>query len=102
MSVYHIRQLVVQEVFPTKSAFPGKQQNCFSFVFTVLPKNIKIKSPLKCKVVCTRVVKPSGLSTALSSYNRSITGSSLDGARFTHHLFFYNFELEYCLPAFHC
>ena len=85
ISVYHhIRQLVVQEFFLTRSGFPVKQQKiAFYFVFTLLPKHIK--SLLKCKSVCGRVVKPSSLSTALSSYNCSITGSSLDSARFTHH-----------------
>ena len=88
MSVYHhIRQLVVKEFFSTRSDFPGKRQKSFSFGFTVLPKHIKIKSPLKYDSVCGRVVKPSGLSSALSSYYRSTTGSSLDGARFTHHFF---------------
>ena len=102
MSVYHhIRQLVVQEFFPTRSAFPGKRQKLVFFCFHRVTKLIKIKSPLKYKSVCGRVVKPSGFSTALSSCNRFITGSCLDGAPFTHH-FFYNFELEYCLPAFHC
>ena len=74
----------------------------FSFLFTVLPKHIKIQSPLKYTSICGRVVKLSGLSTALSSHDRSIRGSSLDGARFTHHFFFCNFELVYCLLAFHC
>ena len=81
--------------------FLENDKNWFSFVFTVLPKHIKINSLLKYKSVCGGVVKPSGLSTALSSYNRSTRGSSLDGARFTHQIF-YTFELEYCLPAFHC
>ena len=102
MSVYHhIRQSVVKGFFQQGVIFLENDKNWFYFVFTVLPKRIKIKSPLKYKSVCGRVVKPSGLSTALSSFNRSIRGSSLDGARFTHH-FFCNFELEYCLPAFHC
>ena len=40
MSVYHhIRQLVVEEFFSKND------KNWFSFVFTVLPKHIKIKSP---------------------------------------------------------
>ena len=95
MSVYHhIKQSMVQEFFQTRSDFLGKRQKLvwFSFVFTVLPKHIKIKLSLKYKSMCGRVVKPSGLSTALSSYNRSISGSSLDSVRFTHHVFFYNFE----------
>ena len=88
MSVhYHIKQLVIKGFFPTRFDFPGKRQKLVFFCFTVLPKHIKIKSPLKYKSVCGRVVKPSGLSTAISSYNRSITGSSLDCARFTHHFF---------------
>ena len=34
MSVYyHIRQLVVQEFFPTRSDFPGKRQNLGLFLF---------------------------------------------------------------------
>ena len=87
MSVYHhIRQLVVKEFFPQGMIFLEHDKNWFSFVFTVLPKHIKIKSPLKYDSVCGRAVKPSGLSSALSYY-RSITGSSLDGARFTHHFF---------------
>ena len=73
--------------------FLENDKNWFSFVFTVLPKHIKIKSPLKYDSVCGRVVKPSGLSSALSSYYRSITGSSLDGAQFTHHFFSCDFEL---------
>ena len=52
--------------------FLENDKNWFSFVFTVLPKHIKIRSPFKYMSVCGRVVKPSGLSTALSSYNRSI------------------------------
>ena len=49
MSVYHhIRQLVVQEFFLTRSDFPGKRQKLILFVF---------------KSVCGRVVKPSGLNT---------------------------------------
>ena len=88
MSVYHhIRRLVLQELFQQGPIFLENDKNWFSFVFTVLPKHIKIKSPLKYKSVCGRVVKPSGLSTALSSYNRSITGSSLDGPQFTNHFF---------------
>ena len=88
MSVYHhIRQLVVQEFFPTRSDFPGKQQKLIFFRFHRVNKTHQVKPPLKYKSVCDRVVKPSGLSTALSSYNRSITGSSLDGARFTRHFF---------------
>ena len=67
--------------------FLENDKNWFSFVFTVLPKHIKIKSPLKYDSVCGRVVKPSGLSSTLSSYYRSITGLSLDGARFTHNFF---------------
>ena len=63
--------------------FLENDKNWFSFVFTVLPKHIKIKSPLKYDSVCGRAVKPSGLSSALSSFYRSITGSSLNGARFT-------------------
>ena len=67
--------------------FLENDKNWFSFVFTVLPKHIQIKSPLKYDSVCGRVVKPLGLSSALSSYYRSITGSNLDGTRFTHHFF---------------
>ena len=48
MSVHrHIRQLVVQQFFLKRSDFPGKPQNWFSFVYSVLLKHIKIKSPLK-------------------------------------------------------
>ena len=96
MSVYHhIRQLVAQKFFFQQSLiFLENDKNWFSYVFTMLPKHIKIKSSLKYKSVCGRVVKPSGLSTTLTSYNRSIRGSSLDGARFTHHFFVYNFELS--------
>ena len=72
MSVYHhIRQLQVQEFFPTRSDFPGKRQKLVFFCFIVLPRRNKIKSPIKYKSVCSRVVKPSGLSTALSAHNRS-------------------------------
>ena len=74
MSVYHcIRQLVVKEFFPTRSDFPGKRQKLLFFCFHGVTKTHQDKS------VFGPVVKPSGLSTALSSYNRSITGSSLDG-----------------------
>ena len=94
MSVYHqIRQLVVKEFFPTRYDFLENDKNWFSFVFTMLPKHIKIKSPLKYDSVCGRVVKPSDLSPALSSYYRSITGSSLDGPRSTHHFCPCDFEI---------
>ena len=96
MIVYHhTRQLVVQEFFPERSDFPGKQQNWISSVFTVLPKHVKIKSLLKYKSVCGRV----GLSPALIS-NRPNIRPSLNGACFTYH-FFFNFELVYFLSAFH-
>ena len=94
MSVYHhIRQLVVKELFQQGLIFLENDKNWFSFVFTVLPKHIKIKSPFNYDSVCSRVVKPLGLSSTLSSYYRSITSSSLDGARFTHHFFPCDFEL---------
>ena len=102
MSVYHhIKQLVAKGFFPTRSDFPGKRQK---LVFSCFHRVIKTHQDkiAAYKSVCGRVVKPSGLRTALSPYNRFITGSSLDSARFTHQFFFYNFELEYCLPAFHC
>ena len=86
MSVYHhIRQLVVKELFKQGLIFLENNKNWFSFVFTVLQNT---SSTLKYDSVCGRVVKPSGLSFALSSYYHSITGSSLDGARFTHHYYF--------------
>ena len=49
MSVYHhIRQLVVQEFFSKKGLiFLENDKNWFPFVFSVLPKHIKIKSPLQ-------------------------------------------------------
>ena len=51
-SVYHrIRQLVVNEFFQQGLIFLENDKNCFPFVFTVLPKHIKIKSPLKYKSV---------------------------------------------------
>ena len=89
MSVYHhIRQLVVQEFFPTRSDFLGKRQKLVFFGFHRVTKTHQDKSLLKYRSVCSRVVKQlSGLSTALLSYNRSITGSSLDDARFTHNFF---------------
>ena len=83
--------------FPTRSDFPGKPQKSASLVFTILPKHIKIKSPLKYESVCGRVA--SGLSTALSSYNRSIRRSSLDGAWFTHYFFLY-FWISVLSPSF--
>ena len=44
MIVYHhIRQLIVQEFFQKRSDFPGKGQK-LEFFFTVLPKQITIKS----------------------------------------------------------
>ena len=69
---------MVQEFFQQGLIFLESDKNWFSFVFTVLPKHIKIKSPLKYKSVCGRVAKPSGVSTTLSSHNRSIEGSSLN------------------------
>ena len=97
MSVYHhIRQLVVQEFFLKRSDFPGKRQNWISFVFTLLRKRIKVKVKYK------SVVKTSGLSPALISYNHPIRGSSDDGASFTYIYIFLYFQLVYCLPAFHC
>ena len=78
---------MVQKFFQQGLIFLKNDKNWFSFVFTVLPKHINIKLSLNYKSVCGRVVKPSGLSTALSSYNRSITGSSLDGAQFIYHSF---------------
>ena len=73
MSVYHhIRQLVVQEFFPTRSDFPGQRQKLVFFCFDRVIKTHKIKSPLIYKSVCGQTVKHSGLSAALSSYNRSI------------------------------
>ena len=81
--------------------FLENDKNWFPFVFTVLPKHvyIQIKSLAKYKSMCDRVVKSSYFSTALSSYNLSIRGPSLESARVTHK-FFYNFELEYCRPVF--
>ena len=53
MSVYHhIRQLVVKEFFQQGMIFLENDKNWFSFVFTVLPKHNKIKSPLKYDSVC--------------------------------------------------
>ena len=69
----------------------GSQNHGVCHIAWLKAKHMKIKSSLKHKSVCGRVVKPSGLSTALSSYTRSIRGSILDGARFTHN-FFFNFE----------
>ena len=44
MSVFHhIRQLVVQEFFQKGLIFLENDKNWFPFVFTVLPKHIKIK-----------------------------------------------------------
>ena len=80
---HHIRQLVVQE-FLQKGLiiFLGKTE-FNSFVFTVLPVHIKIKSLLKYKSVCGRAIKPSGLLPDLPSYNHTIRGSSPDSARLT-------------------
>ena len=44
--------------------FLGNDKNWISFVFTVLPKHIKIKSFLNYKSVCGQVVKTSDLSPA--------------------------------------
>ena len=79
--------------------FLENDKNWFSFVFTMLPKHIKIKSPLKYKSVCGRQVKPSGLSTALLAYNCFVRVSTVLDSSI---IFFYNFELVYCLPAFYC
>ena len=93
MSVYHhIRQL--RNFDQQGLIFPENDKKWFSFVFTVFLKHIKIESPFKYDSVCGRVVKSSGLSSALSSYYCSITGSILDGARFTHH--FFSVILNYC------
>ena len=62
---HHIRHMVVKELFKQSLIFL-ETKNRFSFVFTVLPKHIKIKPLLKYDSVCGRVVKPSGLSSALS------------------------------------
>ena len=66
MSVYHhIRgQLVVKDFFQQDLIF---LENLVSFAFTLLTKHIKIILPLQYKSVCGRVVKSSGLSSALSS-----------------------------------
>ena len=73
--------------------FLENDKNWFSFVFTVFVRHIKIKSPLKYKSVYGRVVEPSGHSTALSSCNRIIIQVGVsNGARFTHHFSFLNFE----------
>ena len=71
---------MVQEFLPTRSDLPGKRQKLVFFCFHRVTKTHQDKLPLKYNSVCGRVVKPSGVSTALSSYNHSITGSSLDGA----------------------
>ena len=99
MSVYHhIRQLVVKEFFPTR--FSWKMTQIGFLLFSPCYQNTsRIKSPLKYKSVCGRVVKPSSLSTALSSYNRSITGSSPDGVD-SPIILFGNFQLKCCLPVF--
>ena len=53
MIVYHhIRQLAVEEFFPKRLDFPGKRQKWISFVFTLFPRHIKIKSLFKYKSVC--------------------------------------------------
>ena len=78
---------MVQEFFQKGLIFLENDKNWISFVFIVLPIHIKIKSVLKCKLVCGRVVQPSGVRPALTSYNRPMKGSS---ARLTHH-FFFNF-----------
>ena len=87
MSVYnHIRQLVVQESFLTRSDFPRKGQKLILFCFYRVTKTHQDKiAPLIQVSVCGRVVKPSGLNTALSSCNRISIGYVSDGARFTHH-----------------
>ena len=102
MSFYHhIRELVVQEFFPKGTEIPENEKNWISFVSTLLPKYIKIKSLPKYKLTCSRVVKISGLNPALISCNHSIRGLSPDGVGFTDNISFY-FEFVYCLPAFHC
>ena len=65
MSVYHIRQLVVQEFFPIRSDFPGQQQKLVFFCFHHVIKTHKIKSPLIYKSVCGQTVKHSGLSAVM-------------------------------------
>ena len=66
----------------------ANEKSWISFVFTVLPKHIKIKSLLKCKTVCGRLLKTLVLSPALISYGRPVRGSSPDGALFTYNFFF--------------
>ena len=67
MSVHHhIRQLVLQELSSKKALFSWKTTKTgFFFLFTVLPKHIKIKSLLMYKSVCGRVVKTRNLNLGL-------------------------------------
>ena len=74
---------MVHKLFsPMGLIFLENEKNSISFVFTVLPKHIEIKSLLSFKSLCDRVVETSGHSPALTSYNRLIRGSSPDGVRF--------------------
>ena len=77
--------------------FLENDKNWFSFVFTMLPKHNKIKSPLKYRPVCGQVVKPSGYSTALSSYITTPLQVRVSGVLDLPIIFSYNVGLEYCL-----
>ena len=89
ISVYHhIRQVVVQNFFQKGLIFPENGKNWISFVFTVLPIYVMIKSLLIHMSVCGRVVKLPDLRPSLTSHNRPITGSSPDGARLTEAIIF--------------
>ena len=63
--------------------FLENDKNWISFVSTVLPKHIEMKSIPKYNSVCSRVVKTSGLCPDLTS-NHPIRGSNLT----VHPLFF--------------
>ena len=69
--------------FQKSQIFMENDKNWISFVFTVLPIHIKIKSLLNYKSVCYRVIKPSGFCHALTWYNRPIRGSSPDSVPLT-------------------
>ena len=70
--------------FQKKAWFSWKTTKMDFFSFSLCYKNIKIKSLLQYRSVCGRVVKTSGLSPALTSYNRPIRGSSPGGAWLGH------------------
>ena len=103
MSVYHhIRQLVVQDFFQQGLIFLENHKNWFSFVFTMLPKHIKIKSPLKYKSVCVAERLSLQVSALLYHHMTAPLEVRISAMLDSPLIYFFNFELVHCLPSFHC